>query len=177
MHVLSLEGRAAGSARMGNRSRAASSAAAARSIDPIALDGRPLSGTTGVRARSDLQPAPARPAAGRRIRARSASPPASRPIARPREALAQTYHDPATARAHVRAGARARAEPAPPHGHLERRCGAVRAAGLARARRRRVAARAGRRARGQRARPEQPVAARHLRRSADPARARRRRRR
>ena len=151
-----------------------SSAAAARSIDPIALDGRPLSGTTGfvldpifsLRQRVRLP-------AGESVRVCFATGVA--PDRETARALALTYRDPATATRTLVARARARAGPAPAHGHLERGRGAVRAAGLARARHRRLAARAGRRARGQRARPEQPVAARHLRRPADPARARRRR--
>ena len=76
-------GPAAGAGRVGNRSRALPRPRPRPRRDPEALDGRALSGTTGHRARSDRQPAPAHPAAARRHRAALRSPPAWRPIARP----------------------------------------------------------------------------------------------
>ena len=166
---------AARSARMGNRSRALHRPRPhAREPDRAR---RPAAvGRHRLRARSDPQPAAARAPAGRRIGAASASRPASRRIAKPPRRSRRPIATPARRRARFALALGALAQPAPPHGHLERRCGAVRAAGLARARRRRLAARAGGRAGRQRARAKQPVAARHLRRPADPARARRRRR-
>ena len=171
VHVLSLEGRTQGPvewetdrARFLGRGRGPANPAGARR--PLALrhDGR--------RARPHREPAPAHPPAAGRLRAAVASPrawPSSRETAL---ALAQQVPRPQRRRPHLRPGLRPRAErPAAPR-HLQRGGPALRAPGLARALRRRLAAREPGAAGAQRARPGRPLAARHLRRPAHPARAR-----
>ena len=176
VHVLSLEGRPQGPlewetdrARFIGRGRDTAIARGARRPPAVGHDRR--------RARSDPQPAPAHPAAARRVGAAVVSRPASPTDRETAQALAQKYRDPSAATrtfalafTHAQSGLR--------HlGDLERRGAAVRAAGIARALRRRLAARAPPTCWPPTSSASRPVAARHLRRSADPARARRRRRR
>ena len=71
----------------------ASSAAAAAPTDPIALDGRALSGTTGAVLDPVVSLRAARAAAARRIRAPVVRHRRRPPIATPARALAQKYHD------------------------------------------------------------------------------------
>ena len=112
--------------------------------DPAALDGRALSGTTGIvldpivslRQRIRLPP-------GATVRLCFATGMAS--DRETVEALARKYHEPARRRAHVRAGAHPRRKRPSPSRHLARRGAAVRAARLARARHGRLAAGGGRR--------------------------------
>ena len=142
MHVMSLEGRPQGPLEW--ETDRARFIGRGRTLENPVVAGRPAAvGHHRVRARSDPQPAPARAAAGRANRCASALPPASRPIAKPPRRWPRPIATPAPAPRTLLARARARAERAPAHGHLERRGGAVRAAGLARDRRRRVVARAG----------------------------------
>ena len=141
--------------------------------DPQALDGRSLSGTTGVVLDPDRQPAPAHPPRAGRLRAAVVRHRAWRPRRETALALAQKYHDPSAA-ARTFALAFAHAQSGLRHLGITQRGGAaLRAPGLARALRRRVAARGARSSwpatsLGQ----DGPLAARHLRRPADPARAR-----
>ena len=122
----------------------ASSAAAATPSDPQALDGAPALGHHRRRARPDREPAPAAAPAARRLRAadlHDRRAPTSRDAA---VALAQKYHD-AGAVARTFALAFAHAQSGLRHlGITQRRGAALRAPGLARALRRRLAARAGR---------------------------------
>ena len=139
MHVLSLEGRPQGPVEW-ETDRARFLGRGRDTDGPAALDGRALSGTTGIvldpilslRQRIRLVP-------GASVRLCFATGIASdRETA---EALAQKYRDPSAAVAHLRARVHARAERPAPSRHLERRGAAVRAAGVARAVRRRLAAR------------------------------------
>ena len=174
-HALSLEGRPQGPVEW-ETDRARFLGRGRSPARPQALDGRALSGTTGVvldpivslRQRIRLAPgghgaAVLRDRHGRRSR-------------NGRGARAQVPRRRAPRRARSRWRSRTpRAACAISASPPTTR--AVRAARLARARHRRVAPRARRHARRQRAGPARPVAARHLRRSAHPARPRRRRRR
>ena len=99
----------AGPARVGDRPRALPRPRA-RPDDPQALDGRPLSGTTGVGARPDRQPAAAHPARRRAASCGCPSPPAWPRAARRPLALAAEVPRPERRGAHLRAGLRARAE-------------------------------------------------------------------
>ena len=139
-HVLSLEGRPQGPVEW-ETDRARFLGRGRSPANPLALDGRALSGTTGVvldpivSLRQRIRVAPGGARCGSR------SPPAWPSDRETAEALARKYHDPSAAGAHVRAGRDPRAErPAPPR-HLGRRGRAVRAPRLARARHRRLAAR------------------------------------
>ena len=167
---------AAGAGRMGDRSRAVP---------------RPRPGHRRARPRSTAARCRARPASCSTRSSACASGSGSCPgasvrlsfatgIASDRETAAGARAEvprPERGLARLRAGVHARAERSAPSGDFERRGAAVRAAGVAGALRRRLAAGAAGRDRVERARPGRAVAARHLRRSADPARARRRRRR
>ena len=175
VHVLSLEGRPQGPVEW-ETDRARFLGRGRDTDSPAALDGRALSGTTGIVLDPDLQPPPADQAGpgrvgaplfrhGHRVGSRDGR--SARPeVPRPERGLA-----------HLRARLHARAERSAPSGHFERRGAAVRASGVEGALRRRLAAGGSGHDCVERARPGRSVAARHFRRSAHPARARRRRRR
>ena len=175
MHVLSLEGRPQGPVEW-ETDRARFIGRGRDTDRPAALDGRALSGTTGIvldpilslRQRIRLVPgASVRLCFATGIAHGSGHGPGARAEV-PRAERGG---------AHVRARLHARAERPAPSGHLERRGAAVRAAGVARAVRRRLAPRRARRRSPPTCSAGRALAARHLRRSPDPARARRRRRR
>ena len=174
-HALSLDGRPQGPLEW-ETDRARFLGRGRSPADPQALDGRALSGTTGV----VLDPIVS-------LRQRIRLPPGAHGAAlsfatgmaadrETVEALARKYHEPRAA-ARAFALALTHAESGLRHlGISRRRGGAVRAAGVSRARHRRVASSRRRDDRGERARSARPVAARHLRGSADPAGPRDRRR-
>ena len=138
VHVLSLEGRPQGPVEW-ETDRARFLGRGRDTDRPAALDGRALSGTTGIVLDPDLQPAPADPAGPGRVGA---------PLVRHRHRLGS--RDRRSARPevprperglpHVRARLHARAERSASSGHLERRGAAVRASGVESALRRRLAA-------------------------------------
>ena len=169
VHVLSLEGRTQGPVEWEtDRSRFLGRGRTPE--DPQALDGRSLSGTTGV----VLDPVVSlrqrvRIAPGGFVRLSFATGMAlSRDTAL---ALAQKYHEPSSA-ARTFALAFAHAQSALRHlGITSEDALALRAAGLARAVRRSLAPRGPRDPGPQRARPGGPLAARHLGRPPHPARA------
>ena len=140
--------------------------------DPVALDGRPLSGRPArcsIRSSACATACGWRPGGFARLhlhdRRRAERATAAR-------ALAQKYHDSGSGRARLRARLHARADLAAPPRDLARRGPALRAAGVARLLRR-PSLRAAPEVRGaQRARPAGAVASRHLGRPADRAGAR-----
>ena len=163
VHVLSVEGRMQGAVEWeSDRKRFLGRG---RDVDdPIALDGRPLSGSTG---------AVLDPIVSLRHRVRIRAGAAARLVRdwcrdRPRRGPRSRAEVPRPrgARARLRARAHARADDAAPPRHLERGRAAVREARLARAVRGLVAARAARAAHAQPARPGGALGSRHLGRSA-----------
>ena len=176
VHVAEPRRPAAGAGRMGDRSRALPRPRPRHRRPGRARRPRAV-GHDRHRARSDRQPAPADPAGAGRVGAALVSPPASPRIARPPRRWRRSTATRAPPRARSRSPSRTRrAACAIWASRPTRRCcssawrracsfadGSLRA-GAGDDRR-------------ERARPGRPVAARHLRRSADPARARRRRRR
>ena len=169
VHVLSLEGRTQGPVEW-ETDRARFLGRGRSPEDPQALDGRSLSGTTGVVLDPDRQPAPARPARARGLRAavlrhRHGALARHGPGARPEVPRAELGG------ADLRPRLRPRAERAAAPRHLERGRPALRAAGVARAVRRSLAARGPGDPGPQRARPGRALAARHLGRPPHPARA------
>ena len=161
--------------RMGDRSRAVPRPRAHRPANPIALDGRALSGTTGA----VLDPIAAlrervRLAPGAFVRVTFATGVA--PDRAAALALARKYRDGERRGARVLDGVHARAHHAAAPGSHRRPGDALRSPRLARVRLRRVVHQPGR-SRAQHPRAVEPVGLRHLRRPADRARARRRRRR
>ena len=168
VHVLSLEGRPQGAGGVGDRPRALPRPRPRARTIPQALDGRSLSGTTGA----VLDPIVS-------LRQRIRLPPGgfARLSLRHRDGVARARRRvrPGPEVPRPQRGARARSRsPSPTRraalrhlGISQRRGAALRAPGLARALRRRLAARGARRpAPAQRARPDGPLAARHLRRPA-----------
>jgi hypothetical protein len=156
VHVLSLDGRAHGPIEW--ETDRAQFIGRGRTLDrPQALDGRPLSGSTGfvldpilsLRQRVRLP-------AGESVRICFATGVANdRDTAR---ALALTYRDPSTAMRTLSLALAHAQGPSPAHEHLQRRCGAVRAAGIPGDRHRRIIAAVRGRAGHQRARAKQLVA-------------------